>query len=124
MAAPALATTATSLTRPRRFSYLFMTGLLILVGALHLATPLIASLFTFLALTRMYFLKRHGKWIPVSIFLLLLAAMAYGLGYFTNATVNQLPEIADKSIPPIIEIAKKHQIELPFTDYDSLKDRA
>ena len=101
-----------------------MTGLLILVGALHLATPLIASLFAFLALTRMYFFKRHSKWIPVSIFLLLLAAMAYGLGYFINASVNQLPEIADKSIPPIIEIAKKHQIELPFTDYDSLKDRA
>src|SRR5581483_5505910 len=39
-------------------------------------------------------------------------------------TFQALPEIADKSIPRIIEFAKKYQIELPFTDYDSLKDAA
>jgi predicted PurR-regulated permease PerM len=124
MAAPAPATTATSLTRSGRFSYLFMAGLLILAGALHLATPLIASLFAFLALVRLHFFERRSKWIPVSIFLVLVAAAAYGLGYFVNQTVKQLPEIADKSVPLVIEVARKHQIELPFSDYDSLKDRA
>ena len=35
-----------------------------------------------------------------------------------------MPEIADKAIPSVIEWARQHQVELPFTDYDSLKDLA
>jgi hypothetical protein len=38
--------------------------------------------------------------------------------------VRELPEIADKAIPLVIEWAKQQHIELPFTDYDSLKDVA
>jgi predicted PurR-regulated permease PerM len=109
---------------PTRFSYLFILGTLILVTWLHLAMPLLAALFAYLALHRFQFLKRGGKWAAVAIFLVLLAALAYGLGYLINQIVRTLPEIADKAIPLVIAWAKQHQIELPFTDYDSLKDLA
>jgi predicted PurR-regulated permease PerM len=111
-------------SKPAQFSYLFMLGAFILVGWLHLATPLIVTLFGYLALTKLHFLKRRGKWVAVAFFLVLVCGAAYGLGYFVHQTVPVLPEIADKAIPSVIQLAKEYRIELPFTDYDSLKDVA
>jgi len=110
--------------KPRRFSYLFMVVTLILVGWLHLATPLLAALFSYLALTRLPLEKRRGKWLAVGLFVVLVVGVAYQLGHFINLSVRAFPEIADKAIPSIIQWAKQHQIELPFTDFDSLKDLA
>jgi predicted PurR-regulated permease PerM len=110
--------------KPKRFSYLFMVATLILVGWLHLATPLLAALFSYLALNLLPLEKRRGKWLAVGLFLVLLAGMAYQLGYFINQSVRAFPEIADKAIPSIIHWARQHQMELPFTDFDSLKDLA
>jgi predicted PurR-regulated permease PerM len=104
------------------FSYLFMLGVFVLVIALRLATPVLAVLFTYLALTRMQFARRGGKWLSVAIVFFLLAAISYSLGYVINQTVRSLPEIADQAIPSILQWTKKHGLELPFTDYDSLKD--
>jgi predicted PurR-regulated permease PerM len=109
---------------PSRVSYLFIVATLVLVGWLHLATPLLAALFSYLALTRLHWPKRGGKWLAVGLFLVLLAGAAYELGRFANHAVKALPEIADKAIPSIIEWARQHQIDLPFTDYDSLRDLA
>jgi predicted PurR-regulated permease PerM len=115
-------------TRPEgglvRFSYLFMIGLLVLMMLLHLATPLLAALFSYLALTRLSLLRRGGKWLAVVIFVALLAGIAYGLGFFVNHTLRALPEIADKAIPSIIDTARQKGVELPFSDYDSLRDFA
>jgi predicted PurR-regulated permease PerM len=101
-----------------------MVVVLLLVGLLHLGVPFIAGLFAFLALTKLNFLKRRGRWVPVVLFLILVSTLAYGLGYVINQAVRVLPEVADQAIPSVIQLAKQHQIELPFTDYDSLKDLA
>jgi len=112
------------MSNPTRFSYLFMVSLLVLVVALHLAAPLLAALFSFLALSILAFTRRAKKWVPVGIFVILIAGAAYGLGYFVKHTVQALPDIADRSIPSLVAWAKQHGIELPFTDFDSLKDLA
>src|SRR5437667_337741 len=96
-----------------RFSHLFMAGLLVVIIVLHLATPLLAALFSYLALTRFSFSGRRGKWLAVVVFLALLGAMAYGLGFFINQAVRALPEIADKAIPSIIDAARQKGIQLP-----------
>src|SRR5258708_39490291 len=88
-----------------RFSFLFMLAALVLVIQLHLATPLLSVLFTYLALTRLQLHRRGGKWLAVGVLLAMLAGIAYGLGYFVNQTVRALPEIADKAIPSVIETA-------------------
>jgi predicted PurR-regulated permease PerM len=110
--------------RAARFSYLFMAGTLVVIGGFRLATPLLVAFFAYLALTKLHFLKRGGKTLAVVLFLFLLSATAYSLGHFVNDTVRALPEIADKAIPSVIQWAREYQIELPFTDYDSLKDMA
>jgi predicted PurR-regulated permease PerM len=113
-----------ALGKPAWFSYGFMAVVLLLVGLLHLGVPFIAALFAFLALTKLNFIRRRGPWLPVLLFIILLAALAYGLGYVINQAVRVLPDVADQAIPSVIQWAKQHQIELPFTDYDSLKDLA
>ncbi len=107
-----------------RFSYVFMLLLLIMTVALHLATPLLAALFAYLALSILTFTRRVRKWFAVIAFCILIAAASYGLGYYTKHTVTALPEIADRSIPSVIAWAKARGIELPFSDFESLKDLA
>jgi predicted PurR-regulated permease PerM len=111
-------------SKPAWFSYAFMALVLVLVRVLHLGFPFIAAFFAFLALTKLNFIKRRGRWLPVLIFIILLAAFAYGLGYVINKAVRVLPDVAENAIPSLIHWAQQHQIELPFTDYDSLKDVA
>jgi predicted PurR-regulated permease PerM len=107
-----------------RFSFFFMAGAILLIGWLQLAGPLLVGCFTFLALTCLQLPVRGGKIIAVLIVLLLLSGLFYGLGYFVHATIQALPEIGDQAIPAIITWAKSHDIQLPFSDYDSLKDFA
>src|SRR3989454_10111206 len=109
------------LTQSARFSYGFVAGALVLIGWLHLATPLLAALFAYLALTKLHFLKHRGKWAPIVMFLFLLTAMAYGFGHLINQTVRALPEIAENAIPSVIQWAKQNRIGVPFSDYDSLR---
>ena len=111
-------------TKPIWLSYAFMAVVLILVGVLHLGFPFITALFAYLTLTKLNFIKRRGRWLPVLMFMILVAAFAYGLGYVINQAVRVLPDVAEQAIPSVIQWAKEHQIELPFTDYDSLKDLA
>jgi predicted PurR-regulated permease PerM len=110
--------------RSARISFLFMAGTLVLAGWLHLGGLLLAILFAYLALNKLHFAKRGGKWVAVGLFLILVSAIAYALGHFINSAVKALPRIAEDSVPSIIKWASGHQIELPFSDYDSLKDFA
>jgi predicted PurR-regulated permease PerM len=107
-----------------RFSIYFMVGLVVVMIFLRLATPLLAALFTYLALNRLTLPKFGGKSLAVVIFLVLLSAAAYALGFFIHQTVDALPQIADKAIPSLIDTAQQNGIQLPFSDYDSLKDLA
>jgi predicted PurR-regulated permease PerM len=107
-----------------RFSFGFMIGLLVLMIGLRLGTPLVAALFTFLALERLAPARRGGKWFALGVFILFLLAAAYALGHFIHETLRALPEIADKAIPSVIDTAQRRGIELPFSDYDSLRDLA
>lgn len=113
-----------SLRSPARFSYAFMFFFFGLAIWLHLATPFLAALFSFLALSKLRVARRGGKWFAILIFGIAIGAAAYGLGYFIRHAVTALPEIADRSIPSLISWTKQRGIELPFTDYDSLKDLA
>lgn len=118
------ASTQGGTSKPAWVSYGFIAAVLVLIGVLHLGMPFVAGLFSFLALTKLNFIKHRGRWAPVVLFVILLAAATYGLGYVINQAVRVLPEVADQSIPWVIQWAKQHQIEVPFTDYDSLKDLA
>jgi len=110
--------------QPNRISFAFILLILVLAGWLHMGALLLSVLFSYFFISKLDFIKPRGTWLAVAIFLVLLAGLAYALTYFIHATVQALPNIAEKAVPVIIRWATDHKIKLPFTDLDSLKDRA
>lgn len=111
----------TSVTTVRTVSYAFIAALFLLIVALRLAPLLLAVLFGYFILDKLHFNRTHGKWMAVTLFLALAAVIAQGLIFFIRDTFAGLPEIVDKSVPPMIRFANEYGIELPFTDYGSLR---
>lgn len=107
---------------PARISYAFVALMFVLVGWLHLATPVLAALFSYFALEKLHFLKPRGKWVAITLFLVLVAGVTYGAVAFFRQTFDALPQIVDEGIPSVAAWAQRHEIELPFTDFNSLKD--
>jgi predicted PurR-regulated permease PerM len=107
------------MTPAARASYAFIVSVFILAGATHLATPLVAVLFSYFALRRLRF--SPNKWLSLGLFLVLIAVILYGIGWLVTQAVVALPKIAAESIPPLINWAQTRGIELPFSDLESLK---
>ncbi|MDQ6913123.1 MAG: AI-2E family transporter [Verrucomicrobiota bacterium] len=105
--------------RPVAISYAVFALLLILVAALGLGTPFIAALFCYLALKKFAFTGR--RWIALTLFLILFAAVFAGFVIFITKGARAFPEIAEQSIPRVVKFTQDHGIEPPFTDMESLK---
>lgn len=107
---------------PRRISYLFIATMLLLIGVLHMATLLITTLFSYFALRQ--FSGGRSKVIGVALFSVVVVGMAYGLYFFSKQAYVAFPRITDTTIPAVVGFAEKQGIELPFTDYASLRQVA
>jgi predicted PurR-regulated permease PerM len=106
---------------PARLSYGVLAFTIILAALLRLGVPLLVVLFSYFALRQLYFLTRK-KWLALSAFIVVVAAIAAAAAYFTRAAILALPEVADTSIPSASAWAQQRQIELPFTDFESLRE--
>jgi predicted PurR-regulated permease PerM len=107
------------MTRPARISYWIIAATIVLVGVLHLGTPLLATLFSLFVLQKLHW-TRH-KWLALTVFTLIVVGASFALGHFTTQAVVALPAVAEKAIPSIIDYAEGQGVELPFTDWESLK---
>ncbi len=107
---------------PLRISYVIMALVLVMAGWLQMATLLLTSLFGFFALNLFNFHQR--KCIAMSLYVLVIALIGLGLFYFSRQAYVVLPKIIDTTIPAVVEYAEKQNVELPFTDYASLKSLA
>mgnify|MGYP001305619087 CR=1 FL=1 len=113
----------TALPAPKRLSYAFMAGGLVLVGWLNLTVLLITGLFGYFVLER--FTLRGRKWVGVGLFVLLIAAAGYGFVAFARAAATTVPKIAEESIPRILAFADSRGLQLPAGyDYEALKTDA
>ena len=113
------------LFRPRTLSFFALVLVFVLVGWLHLATPLLSVLFSCFVLGKIYWalgrIKVTGKWATIGVFSVVLLCIAFGLGRFVKQAVVAWPNISESVVPAVIEWAKSHDIELPFTNYEDLK---
>ncbi len=106
-------------SQPARISFIVMAVALVLIAWLHLGVLVLTMLFGFFALQKFSLGGRKGLGVAIYIFVVL--GVLVGLGYFTKTASTALPDIAEKTIPAIAEFAEKQKLELPFTDYASLK---
>src|SRR5438309_3417075 len=105
---------------PTRLSYGVLAATIILAGLLHLGVPLLVVLFSYFALRQLYFLTKR-KWLALILFGVVVAGIAAAAVFLTRLAVLALPNVADTSIPSASAWAQKRQIELPFTDFESLR---
>ena len=110
------------MSQTARISYGIVVVLFILIAALHLGTFLLTALLGYLALQA--FAIRGSKPMSVALYLVAVAVIGAGLIYFSNLAYRTLPRIAEISIPAMVAFAEKNGIDLPFTDYESLKSTA
>ncbi|MEO5804347.1 MAG: AI-2E family transporter [Verrucomicrobiota bacterium] len=107
------------MTKSARISYLIMAALLVIVGWFHVGTLVLAAMFGYFALERFSF--GRSKTLAVVLYLIAVTSIGYGLFYFSRQAYVALPKMAEATIPAVVSYAERNQIELPFTDYESLK---
>src|SRR5437763_2486481 len=105
---------------PTRLSYVVLAVTIILAGLLHLGVPLLVVLFSYFALRQLYILTKR-KWLALILFGVVVAGIAAAAIFLTRAAILALPDVADTSIPSASAWAQRRQIELPFTDFESLR---
>ena len=110
------------MTSPVRISYLLLAVLLGLAAWLHMGAFLLAAFFGYLVLETACI--RGRKTLAVLLYLLVIALLGAGLIYFSGLAYRTLPKIAATSIPAMASFAQKNGIDLPFSDFESLKDAA
>lgn len=109
------------MTKQARISYVIMAVLLVLVGWLHLGTLVLTTLFGYFVLRKLRFGRTRSKAFAASLYFIVIITIGYGLQYFAKQAYVALPKLAETTIPALTEYAEKQDIELPFTDYASLK---
>ena len=105
---------------PTRLSYGVLVATIALASLLHLGVPLLVLLFSYFALRQLYFLTKK-KWLALILFGVVVAGITAATVYFARTAILALPDVADTSIPSASAWAQKRQIELPFTDFESLR---
>ena len=108
------------MTTPARVSYGVLALTLVLAGVLHLGAPLLVILFSYFALRQLHFLTKR-RWLALVLFIVVVLGIAAAAVSFTRAFILALPDVADTSIPSASAWAQRRQIELPFTDFESLR---
>ncbi len=108
------------MNQPARISYAIMAALLVLIAVLHLGTLLLTALFGFFALQVFSF--GRSKILGVSIYVLMVALISWGMIYFSHQAYLTLPKIVETTIPAVATYAEQEGIELPFSDYAGLKN--
>lgn len=110
------------MNKSARISYVIMALLLIVVGWFHIGTLVLAAMFGYFALEKFSF--GRSKTLAVILYFIAVTSIGYGLFYFSRQAYVALPEIAETTIPAVVSYAERSGIELPFTDYASLKSLA
>ena len=113
--------TATLVKAARTVSYALLATLFLLIITLHLGPLLLAVLFGYFILDVLRFGNPRRKWLAVTLFVTLVTCAIYAFGFFIKEFLNSLPEIVDKGVPSVIRLANDYGMELPFTDYESLR---
>jgi predicted PurR-regulated permease PerM len=103
----------------RRNSYLILVLVLVLVKCLGLGALFITVLFSYFVLNKLHGLLR--TWLTVLVFVSMVLVLSGALGYFLDQALTTLPKVASTAIPKIIQTAKEHNLELPFSNWDTLK---
>lgn len=96
-----------------------MASALVCIAWLHLGTLVLSAVFGYFALRQFSF--GRSKPLAIVLYIIAVTAIGWGLFYFSRQAFVTFPKMADTTIPAVVDIAQKYKIEIPFSDYESLK---
>jgi len=102
-----------------RISYALMALLLVLVGWLHLGILVLTALFGYFAIEKFSF--KRSRLLGVALYIIAVTGIGLGLYHFAKQAYVALPQIAETTMPAVVQFAEENHIELPFTDWASAK---
>lgn len=102
-----------------RISYALMALLLVLVGWLHLGMLVLTALFGYFAIVKFSF--GRSRLLGVGLYTVAVVGIGLGFYHFAKQAYVTLPQIAETTLPRVVEFAEENHIELPFTDWTSAK---
>jgi len=108
--------------KPAQISFLLLFIALLVIASLNLGTCLLTVLFGQLALH--FFGRCRSRFLSASLYLVTAFAIVAGLWYLASRAYRTLPQVADQAIPAMVAYAERNGIDLPFSDYISLKSTA
>lgn len=109
------------MSNPVRISYWVVAIAFLVIAWLQMTSGMLAVFFCYLAITKLHFFK--NRWVALGLFVIVLATIGYVLAHFISQSIRAFPEIAEKAIPSFIGWAEQNlKIELPFTNWQELKD--
>ena len=111
-----------AMTQSKRISYVIMAVLLVMIGWLRMPTLILTAFFGYFALNFLSF--GRSKALAITLYFIAVLAIGYGLYFFSKQAYRTMPEIAETTIPAVVNFAESNKIELPFTDYASAKTLA
>jgi predicted PurR-regulated permease PerM len=94
----------------RYLGYWLVFLMLVFVGWLNMATPLLAVLFSYFTLNKLRFWQ--NKIVPASLFIVLVLGISYLFGYFIKEAVDALPKVIEESVPKVLAYARSHNWEI------------
>ena len=103
----------------RYLGYWLIFLMLLMVGTLDLATPLLTVLFSFFLLRKLSY--GRNKLIPATLFIVLVLGLFYLSGFFIKQAVDALPTMVEESYPKLVEFAKERNWNLPLDNIVELK---
>ncbi len=89
---------------------------------MHLGTLVLTALFGYFAIQK--FSLGRSRLLGITLYIIAVAGISFGLFHFARQAYKQLPEIANTTVPIVVDYAASLNIELPFTDYASFKTLA
>ena len=108
--------------RPAQISFLLLFVALLVIASLNLGTCMLTVFFGHLALQ--FFGRFRNKLVSASLYLVSALTILAGLCFLASRAYRTLPQIADQAIPAMVAYAERNGIDLPFTDFESLKSTA
>lgn len=103
-----------------RGSFLVFAAFIASVWGLKLMTPFLTVIFSLLVL-EVLSLKLPKRLTVVTFTVVVIGAVSASI-HFSRELAQEIPSIAEKTIPTITEYSKQYNFELPFSDWTSLME--
>src|ERR1043165_5073945 len=107
------------MSNPVRISYWVVAVAFLVVAYLQMTSAMLAGFFCYFAITKLHFTR--SRWVAVVLSAVVLLVLGYVSIHFIAQAVHTFPIAADSAVSSVTDWAQRHGVELPFTDYESLR---